>query len=113
MSDDASERPAEKVVRPGGLNSLNPIGVVFRHIANRLRFGFFPTQRLLNSNDPAVQVSTKTLIRPAHSTAGMNAEQRNTCPVLKDLDRDYFHLAGSRAQLLAQACDGRRVEQGA
>src|SRR3954453_17007968 len=105
MSDDASERPAENLVRPGGLNPLNPVGVVPCHIANRLRFGFFGEQGLLNSNDRALQVSAKTLIRPAHSTAGMNAEQRNTGPFLEDLDRDYFHLACSCAQLLAQASD--------
>ena len=34
MGDDASKRPAEKVVGPGRINPLDSVGIVFRHIAN-------------------------------------------------------------------------------
>ena len=34
MGDDASKRPAEKVVGPGRIDLLDPLGIVFRQVAN-------------------------------------------------------------------------------
>ena len=43
----------------------------------------------------------------------MNTAQRNTRTLLEDLDRNHFHRAVLPVQLLTQASNRGRVEQGA
>ena len=110
---DAPKRPAEKLVGPDRINGLEPVRIACRHATNRSRFSFAILRDLVNSDNRAIQIIAQSPIRPAKPETVMNTAQRNTRTLLEDLNRDYFHRAVMSAQLLTQASNGRRVEQGA
>src|SRR5580700_1931378 len=113
MGDDAPVRPAEKIVGPVRINSLDPVGIVLSHIPNRLRFRFGGLLNLLNSYDWAVQVIAENLIWPTHPTGRMNAEERNTGTLLQSLNRNHFFRKSSAGlQPLTQTSHCGRFKHG-